>query len=662
MKLSSIATALIVVFSITILAQNPSEPKKPAATGTLDLIPENALAAVVLRSPNDLGKKGDQLFTDLDFDPVPGETPSSAINKLIDFLIGNFIGVRQGLDFDGPFGVMIPPTPDGGEPKLEDLPDNLVLALPVSDREQMAANFGFAKGEMPEGKVLAVKKGANAKAAVAALRGRHIFLGNREQSLQAMLQAKPLTARLSPKQRETFGPSDLLVYVNPRGQKNWREVVVDIESASKRWAGDPQDRKTIQQFLKAVSQLDYVVAGVRIDKGVGLNLLLAIDDKSADVKEFLSLLRTDESAHLRGLPQGRLVATQAFALGSRSRDVGAPSSDRGVLPRPPQAVLARAIAELFLENALEMQKLTSPADRPTFLGVFSEVWERLHGTRIGVYLTSDELRFGVFSAIAILDTSDAKQFVADLRTLAKIGDGTLDLAKPETRKEVNLTKLIADLGNDRYAVRTTASAKLRLLGEPALPELEKALQAKGDLETVRRLEKLIAEIATVAAERRQELKKGALKYVRPTFAWVAQAETRVGQSVDIVHVKLKDAEPSAVKTLKGYLGPDWDKMRLVARGKQVVVLLGSEVELLEQTLKNLDLQDAGQAKAQPAKAGAPVVQMQYSLESLSSLFTGKPRHLPGERMTSFALGVPQAGLQFDLHIPTQELRALIKAK
>lgn len=663
MRSHYVITMTMVALVRIALAQNPAEPKKPPATGTLDLIPENALAAVVLRSPNDLGKKGDQLFKDLDFDPVPGETPSSALNKLIDFLIGNFVGVRQGLDLDGSMAVIVPPEPEGKEPKIEALLGNLVLALPVSDREQMAANFGFAKGELPEGKVRAAKKGVNDKAPkVVALRGRHIFLATHERILQPLLQARPLAGRLSEGQRATFDAADLLVYVNPQSQKDWQAFRNDIEATSKRWASDPQDRKTIEQFLKSLGHLKFVLAGGRLEQGVGLNVLLSLDDKVAEVKEFLGALRSEGAAHLRGLPKGRLVATQAFALGGRGSSAetstGVPD---GKQPRPLQAVLARVLAEEFFKNVLEMQKLTSPADRPTFLGVFTEVWERLHGSRIGVYLTSDESRFGLFNAIAILDTSDAPQFLADLRTLAKIADGTLDLAKPEARQEVNLAKLIEDLSHERYAVRAPASTKLRLIGEPALLELEKAVEAKRDLETVRRLQKLIAEISTVAAERRQELKKDVLKFVRPTFAWVAQAETRVGQPVDIVHITLKDAEAATAKALKQYLGPDWDKMRLAVRGKQVVVLLGSEVELFEQTLENL--QDRGKADAAlDAKAGAAVVQFQLSLESLSSLFTGKPRRLPGERLTSFALRVPESGLQFDLQAPTEELRILFKLK
>ncbi len=144
MRSHYVITMTMVALVRIALAQNPAEPTKPPASGTLELIPENALAAVVLRSPNDLGKKGDQLFKDLDFDPVPGETPSTVLNKLIDFLIGNFVGVRQGLDLDGSMAVIVPPEPDGKEPKIEALLGNLVLALPVSDREQMAANFGFA--------------------------------------------------------------------------------------------------------------------------------------------------------------------------------------------------------------------------------------------------------------------------------------------------------------------------------------------------------------------------------------------------------------------------------------------------------------------------------------------------------------------------------------
>ena len=126
-------------------------------------------------------------------------------------------------------------------------------------------------------------------------------------------------------------------------------------------------------------------------------------------------------------------------------------------------MFARVFVDFFFKNVLE-GKFTAAVDTPTFLGVFDEVWRHLSGTRMAVYLTSDESRLGLFSAVAIVDTADPAKFLGELRTLARIGEGTLELSKPEARKELNVDQLIKDLGDDRYAVRNAASTCSRAAG------------------------------------------------------------------------------------------------------------------------------------------------------------------------------------------------------
>jgi hypothetical protein len=607
-----------------------------AQPGMLDLIPADATLAVALQSPDDLKTKGDQLFKDVDLNL--GIRPTEALDQLV-----NFLGVRPGLDLRGPFVLALLPNPDGGETPLDALVKNFVVALPVADRDRMAANFGFGKGEMIDGKVVAVKQAPQDFIKFAALRGGHILFGNRDVILQRALQGRPLVGRLSANQRETFGTADLLVHFNPKPLKNeWGSFRKDLQQELDRWP-DPQDQKTAQQFGQALDHFQFALVGARVAKGLGLDVLVSIDETAVAVKELLGSLRAGEAAHLNGLPAGRLVATQAHAgAGTRT------------------GLFARAFAYTFLRHVLETKQFTSAVDRSMFLGVLSDAWDRLRGSRVGVYLTRDEPRLGLFSLVAILDTADAGQFLADLRSLARMADGTLDLTKPDVRQEVNIPKLVADLGHDRFAIRNSATTKLRLLGEPALPELEKAAAAGGDPERVQRANVLIADITAVAAERRKELlAKDLPRYVRPTFAWVARAETRLGQPVDIVHVKPKEADRPAVVAMKQYFGPDWDKIRMAMRGRQVVVLLGSEVELFEQALKNLPARGSALAEISPVKAGPPVARFQISVDLLSSLINGQPRRAPGP-LTSLAVSVPDAGVQVGVHIPVEDLRAIVK--
>ncbi len=265
-----------------------------------------------------------------------------------------------------------------------------------------------------------------------------------------------------------------------------------------------------------------------------------------------------------------------------------------------------------MKQFLENRQITSATDRPAFVGVFDEVWQRLQASRVGIYLTRDESKSGLFSIVAILDTQDAKTFLASMRTLAKIADGTLDLTKTVAGEEINIDQWIKDLSSEKYQVRASATTRLRLLGEPALAYLEKAAATPPDLETSRCAQLLIREISAVAAERRKELlTKDLPRYVRPTFTFVTQAETRGGLPIDIVHVKLQNKDQLASGQMKQLFGPDWDKLRLAVHGQQVVVLLGSELDLFEAALTNLkEAKDglassnltAGYDKARPKNA------------------------------------------------------------
>jgi hypothetical protein len=363
-------------------------------------------------------------------------------------------------------------------------------------------------------------------------------------------------------------------------------------------------------------------------------------------------LRTRGTADLKGLPVGRDVAAQAYAG----------DSDKN-------ALFARAFFNFLLKNFLESKQITSATDRPTFVGVFSEVWQRLQGSRVGVYLTRDESKLGLFSLVAILDTQDAEKFLADMRTLAKIADGTLDLSKKATAPEIDIAQLVKDLSAVKYQTRASATTRLRLVGEPALAHLERAVAKPPDLETSRRAELLIREISAVAAERRKELlAKDLPRYVRPTFAFVAKAETRAGLPVDIVHIKLVDKDLPAVRQMVPLFGPDWDKLRLAVHGKQVVVLLGSEVELFEAALVNLKEGKAGLAGSKLAegftKTPAPksTATFHVSMECLIGLVHAQSRRLEPQRLTSFALAVEDAGLQLDLYVPIADIKAIEKAR
>src|SRR5262249_31475571 len=148
-------------------------------------------------------------------------------------------------------------------------------------------------------------------------------------------------------------------------------------------------------------------------------------------RQFLTALAGGpEGSDLRGLPVGHVVAAQA-ARGDGSRN----------------ALIARTLLNYLLKHTVETQQLISAADRAMLADVFTEVWSHLRGSRAAVYQTSDEQKYGLFSLVAILDTADADRFLAEMKTLARIADGTaLDLEGKGAREgPVDFAQLVRDL-------------------------------------------------------------------------------------------------------------------------------------------------------------------------------------------------------------------------
>src|SRR5207244_4532992 len=112
------------------------------------------------------------------------------------------------------------------------------------------------------------------------------------------------------------------------------------------------------------------------------------------------------------------------------------------------------------------------------------------------------------------------------------GRSAMDLARNRSADAVDIAKLARDLSNGKYLLRQSATLRLRLIGEPALAYLDKAV-TEGDLETTRRSQQLYKHISEVAALRRKELlAKDLPRSVRPTFGFIAKAETRAQLPID----------------------------------------------------------------------------------------------------------------------------------
>jgi hypothetical protein len=628
----------------------------PAAPGVLELIPEDAAVALAVRNLNDLKKKGDQ------FVAATGTRFIARPSQLIEQLI-NRHGIK-GVDADGGIAVMaVNPkivgiklwgddgkfNPDGDWTNL------IVIVLPFRDADVIADSFGIAKGKLKPDRMVTGKGKEFGRFFY--VRGKHLFYGNHEKAVLSVAKSKPSGGDLMAAQRRMLERADVLAQVNREAlDPFWKSMLEDFQRDLEKRVGE-KDKKLVRQSIETLRAVRTSRIALRVDEGLGIswvNTFVKEGQAAADARKFLTTLRGGPGvADLAGLPEGRVIAAEAF------RGEGAQN-----------AAVLKLFTRLLWEGTRGPRGWLSPTDRPDYVNVFTEIWKRLKGTRVAVYQNTDRLKYGLFSAVAILDTADAGQFLDELRLLARLGGADLDLTGKNERKDdvAAVEKLIGDLGADEYPVRESATTKLALIGEPALPFLDKALKSS-DAEVRRRAREIKEGIVAKAEARRKELlDKDALKHVRPTFAFAPKAESLDDVRLDVVQVRIK--EKDAAGKLRDLFGPDWDRIRIAVHGRQVVVLLGSDKELLRATLKNLKENKRGLADSKllaPSVAhlnSARKVEFHLSLTAANALLTAADLKQPAGNpaLSSFALTVEPDLLQLDFWLPPSEFKALRNEK
>jgi hypothetical protein len=157
---------------------------------------------------------------------------------------------------------------------------------------------------------------------------------------------------------------------------------------------------------------------------------------------------------------------------------------------------------------------------------------------------------------------------------------------------------------------------------------------------------------------------------RPRFTYNANAETIDDTTVGVVTLAEHPFDETGVERMKGLLGPDWRTMRVATVGGRVVVLLGSDLSLLKQTLANLRSGAAGLADAEPVARAAeridPLRKLELHFDFHHAWLVGN--QLKGFDITqrrekvewvSFGLTVEPDRMQLDMWLPSDQIRKMV---
>jgi hypothetical protein len=636
------------------------------AGDALDLVPEDAAAALAVRSLNDVKKKGDKFVADAKLESLP--RPSQVFDSLLDAE-----GIVEGMDHDGSVAFVVANPgllgvklfdDEGGLELSGDYGGLFVFIVPVRDADKMAGNFGLDEGQLkPDTPIQG--KGTRAGTHLY-LRGKHLFFGSNAKVVRTVVDGPRASAELTFRPKRQLARADVLLYLNRKHLAGfWKKILTDLRMNLLDRARR-EDGPAVRQLVGALGAVRASWIAANVDDGLGLSWVNTFPEEgAAEARKFLAeLSRGAGAADLAGLPEGRVLAS--FALrGDGERN--AAFARVGVA-----GLWNLAFSNIVWGSSFAYMDWFSVTDRVNQVGVFTEVWKRLKGSRVAVYQNADRPAHGLLSAVAVLDTEDPERFLRELRQLARFGGDDLDLSERTGRKDdvAAVETLVRDLGDDSFSTRESASNKLSLIGEPALPYLEKAL--KSDDAEVRRRAADVKEliVAHAVARRKEVLDKDALRHVRPVFGFQTAPESLEGRRVDVVRVRLKEKDAKAAAALRDVFGPDWDRIRLAVQGKQVVVLLGSNRSLLATTLANLkdgkrglaesSLLAAANGHANPTRLGELHVGLDAALTLLSGEDLARPGAGGSRAVTSFALTADPDYLQVDVWIPTAEARRLEK--
>lgn len=539
-----------------------AEPPLP-----LDLVPDNACIGIAVRNLAELRTKGDRLFAKVPdrFAPRPSQLLDLAFAQLnlpwkIDEKKPAALVCLSGTL--GGFAADVDPTPG----------DNFAIGAVFAPQslKEVAKAYKVPVEDLKKGGVRKVP-GQNIAPFFgtdqAGFRAGSIYLTEREKATAAWMKARTLRQAQPAARQRRLDAADGLVYLGPPlfrfAQKNWDPEEVNGELG-------PEEAKAQRRLNRAAAEARSLLAGFSAGDGLGLDVSVGFDPKGTHSRDLLKAVSgTGRTTNLAGLPNSERLVGAFAVIGLQPKDL----------------VLTRVVAaEVW--SSLKGSSAVLDSDAALVRRLFGDLFGRLRLARVALYHSSDPKRFGQMAAIAVLEPGNPDRFLQAVARYARLGDVEQFDPKAAASK-AEMERLIDDLGSDEFQKREAASTQLEVIGAAALPYLEKA-EKSSDAEVRRRARDLLRTLRIVADLRKQEVAKGLVaKAFHPTFTLQLNAEKRSGTDVHLLGMRFAGGDKPFAEALKDFFGPQWNRLRLAVVNKQLVVLLGSDLDLLEQAIANV---------------------------------------------------------------------------
>lgn len=484
------------------------------------------------------------------------------------------------VDFDGPMSIfaMTPFNPQNFN--LERLGAMITVQDPATARRIMEAPDGLLDGETFAGRFNSPEF-----TLPMAFREHRLYFAWPGEVMGEILEQPSLASELDADVVQRLDAADF-VAIGRRGpmlENFWEEA---LPAMSEDDSIDEEQRRVAEQFQQLVQSVAWLtftgnviynseVSEAPIGTGFGLSLLCDHAADSDTAKLLTRLAGENQSTTLEGLPPGDVVV--AFA---------------STLEGAEQHAFAKHIADIAANSWNTSNGLPKSLLVEQFLAIFEEAGNHTQGARVAVYRNSDYEADGRFGVVLIFDAEDPGAFLSEMQQLLRLANAdelaAAGDAEPVTDEEIR--QLVQQLGDRVYRVRRDASNRLMLVGPRVVPFVREGLQADS-LELRTRAQVILERLETLSSiESRHFFGSDLFEKLDLDLSYVIGGD-QLGDDrpIDVISATITDdaEQPYAIQ-LASWLGPDWNRMRIVQTDRHVVVLVGSRTELLEQTVSNLE--------------------------------------------------------------------------
>lgn len=563
------------------------------------LVPKNAAHALVFRNVKELKERGDEFAEEMEF--------KGGVSALFS-IVGSQLMVRGAAFDESPCGIMwFEPELIGESEVKQAWKKPVAVGVAISDTKALAESLKVDHDEFVAGAI--VKRDHSNyghKYRYYRMVDRYLWIVSHEELYGVLKKSQPLGNVIPRSRLAEIDAADCLLIFSAKTAELERDTA---EEEAEKWIEshkdiDPVEEDAIRNMFSVLSAATHAIVTARVDRGLefSANIFFGQDAPPEVRQRILKLSPPAEGVSLAGLPSNDLL----FGISART--------DASEIQPALTAMVreSRGVWWLGWRPMLD-QNFVSQFEQLKLLGLFGEIWPLTNRYNVGIYQEENAAAHGLISMASIFETDRPDVLTSELQSLAAIVDrasmGSVDNDADREKVQALVRSLIKQLRDDDFQQRQSATTRLVLIGETALPLVIDAKLSKNS-EVAKRATQ-IAKMIREELEQKQAaaLKSSVLANAKPVFIFHPDAEERAGASIDVMEVRVN--ERSELRALLPVLvGTEWSRIRLVKFEKHVAVFFGSNLERLDEMIRNVQAIERGEEVSVPETPyGTPLLRM-----------------------------------------------------